>query len=117
MTAIATSRAQSVRQVVSSQSTNPRVNGIPSLPFRKLRQVDSDLVEDAISFSRKTEIEYKVIDLVSIYKTVMEMRVEIHSTRIPICDAFLDEVETCLRYFLDHKILPARKISVSQILR
>lgn len=84
--------------------------------FKSSRKPDLDLIADAFTFAQDSPLQYKVIDLISIYRNVLELRSDIHSSRVPTCDKFLDEVEKCLNYFLDHKILPERKMRVSQII-
>jgi hypothetical protein len=84
--------------------------------LKSARKPDLDLISDAFTFARESKIECKVIDLISIYRTILEMREDLPSNRIAACDSFLDEVEDCLNHFLDHNILPVRKMTVSQII-
>lgn len=119
MTAIATSRSHTLKLAVAAQSeTDLRKERTLAAfqSFKSTRKPDLDLISDAFTFARESQIECKVIDLISIYRSVLELREDIPASRVQTCDKFLDEVEKSLNYFLDHKILPERKMRVSQII-
>lgn len=119
MTALATSHSHTLKLAVAAlDESTLRVKRMLAAfqSFKSTRKPDLDLIADAFSFARETQIEFKVIDLITIYRTVLEMRDEIHPRRVATCDRFLDEVEKSLNYFLDHKTLPERKMRVSQII-
>lgn len=119
MTALATSRFQPLKLAISSPDESQIRKERTLAAFQSLksaRKPDLDLISDAFSFAQETQIEFKVIDLITIYRTVLDMRDTINPGRVATCDKFLDEVEKCLNYFLDHKILTERKVTVSQII-
>ncbi len=117
MTALATFRYHTLRPTTSSDENDLRKEKTLSAfqSFKSTRKPNLDLVSDAFTFAQESKIQFKVIDLISIYRTALEMREDLSPHKIAVCDRFLDEIESCLRYFLDHKILPVRKMTVSQI--
>lgn len=119
MTAIASSSSHTLKLATSVQSEadlrkERTLSAFQS--FKSTRKPDVDLVSDAFTFALESPIQGKVIDLIAIYRSVLELRQELHVTRIATCDKFLDEVEKALNHFLDHKTLPERKMRVSQII-
>lgn len=109
MTALASSRSHTLKLATSVQSeTDLRKERTLSAfqSFKSTRKPDVDLVSDAFTFALESPIQGKVIDLIAIYRSVLELREELHFTRVATCDKFLDEVEKALNHFLDHKTLP-----------
>ena len=119
MTALASSSSHTLKLATAVQSEadlrkERTLSGFQLI--KSARRPDLDLIADAFSFAQDSPLQYKVIDLIAIYRSVLEMRDDIHSSRVSTCDKFLDEVEKCLNHFLDHKTLPERKMTVSQII-
>lgn len=119
MTALATPRSQVLKLAISSQSEADvhKQRTLSSFQsFKSTRKPDLDLISEAFTFAQESPLQYKIIDLIAIYRTILEMREELPSNRIATCDKFLDEVEKALNHFLDHKTLLIRKMTVSQII-
>jgi len=80
------------------------------------RKADIEVVKNALS-SCDGAFFYKIMDLLAIYRCVLELRDAIPKSRLLVCDNFLNEAEANLKYFYEHHFFREKKIKVEDILR
>ena len=119
MTALATSRFKPAKLVSISHVSESELRKERTLAglqgIKSIRKPDIDLIADAFSFSEESMLQGKVIDLITTYRIVFEMRDELERLYVPACDRFIDELERCLKHFLDNGVLPERRMTFAHI--
>lgn len=117
MTAVSTNKARSLLSSSKDQYSNDLNLDRRVKAVRSTRMPDNDLVADCLDFSKSNSLRSKVIDLISIYKTALEMRDGLNSGRQVYLDQYIDEIEVALNLFLDTGTLVERQIKISEILK
>lgn len=76
---------------------------------------DLDLVQDVISFSQDSPFVFDIINLLTIYKLLLESMQDLNFARKKKCNVALNEIEASFRNFLDTGVLLPRKAGVSYV--
>ena len=77
---------------------------------------DMDLIEDVLEFSKNSHLKHKLIQTITIYRNLLDMRQEFSSVQKKICDQAIDELENTFNVYLDTEALPNRTFRVMDIL-
>lgn len=76
---------------------------------------DLDLVQDVISFSQDSPFVFDIINLLTIYKLLLESMQDLNFARKKKCNVVINEIEASFRNFLDTGVLLPRKVGVSYV--
>lgn len=83
-------------------------------------KIDEDLVTDCMDFSRDSDLKHDVCNLVSLYKSSVQLCDEEYHNfsflrKKKLCE-FIKEIEKSLHNYLDHGFLSERKLTIKSVL-
>lgn len=115
MTAISISEPKATSLLCSLDKSN-KSEILKSFKFSYLeRNPDLDLIEDVIDFSKNSNFYNKIIDLVTIYRCLIEMRENLYSLEKQKCNVVIDDLEKIFNDYLNTGVIPTKSLEIKRI--
>lgn len=79
------------------------------------RSPDISLIEDVAEFSNDSPIKFKLIDVITVYRNLLEAMGTLSFEKKKTCDMAISEIEKNLYAFLDNGIFPETTFRIKDI--
>ena len=87
--------------------------------MKTFREPNRELIVEVVAFINAQNENYsgtnKIVNLISIYKCIFEMRSELFIRQAERADKVLDEIEKSFKFVMKYKTLPERRLSAKYI--